>query len=275
MKTLLILVFSPVIGGIIEGAFRKVNARMQTRVGPPVVQPFYDLLKLLQKRPILINNYHVLMAYAHFVLMATALATFLLGGDLLLVIFFHSMSLAFLAMGAYSLSSAYSHVGATRELFHILAVEPPLLLIAINIYMNTGTFLLSDVFKTQHLVNIMPFSFLALLASLPGMLRRSPFDVSEAHQEIIGGPEIEYSGPFYAPIYLAKWLEKVLVAAFIGIFFLGSPLVVAAIAVSFILVLALDNSTARLSYWDMVKLTWIVSLPLVGANILLNAQGVL
>lgn len=271
-----LLVLSPLIGGLLEGTFRKLNARMQNRVGPPIVQPFYDLFKLLQKRPILINNYHVIMAYAHLVAMVMALATFLLGGDFLLVIFFHGMSLALLSMGAYGVRSSYSQVGATRELLHILAVEPVLIMIAANLYLNTGTFLLSEIFNSNFLFKSMPLAFLALVAVLPAKLKKSPFDVSEAHQEIIGGPEIEYSGPFYAPIYLAKWLEEVLSAGLIAMFFLGNPVItLIAISVTFTFVLAVDNSTARLSYWDMVKYTWEISIPLVLVNLVLNYIGVL
>ena len=46
------LVCAPLVGGFLAGLDRKISARMQGRVGPPVLQPFYDVLKLTEKEPL-------------------------------------------------------------------------------------------------------------------------------------------------------------------------------------------------------------------------------
>lgn len=59
MKIGLILAFiiiAPLIGGLLEGFDRVITARMQGRQGPPLLQPFYDLYKLLNKQSVVVNN---------------------------------------------------------------------------------------------------------------------------------------------------------------------------------------------------------------------------
>ena len=89
---------------------------------------------------------------------------------------------------------------------------------------------------------------------LPLKLKKSPFDAPEAHQELCGGVEIEFSGFFYEVIYMAKMTEIVFVYALVFIFggqslFLGVVLVVS----SFFLVNAVDNATGRIRIEDLVK----------------------
>lgn len=56
LYALLYLFLAPVGGGLLAGLDRKLAARMQRRVGPPVVQPFYDVLKLFEKERIAVNE---------------------------------------------------------------------------------------------------------------------------------------------------------------------------------------------------------------------------
>ena len=47
------IILAPVIGGLMSGIDRKITARMQGRQGPPILQPFYDVIKLLKIKEIL------------------------------------------------------------------------------------------------------------------------------------------------------------------------------------------------------------------------------
>ena len=92
----------------------------------------------------------------------------------------------------------------------MLAYEPVFVLAAVGLYLVTGTFQVSELLNTNTVpIFTLPLVFVAFLLSLPAVLKKSPFDVAEAHQEIIGGPEIEYSGKFYEAVYTAKWIEYV------------------------------------------------------------------
>ena len=106
------------------------------------------------------------------------------------------------------------------------------------------------------------------------LLHKSPFDIAEAHQEIIGGPDIEYSGPFYEAVYTGRWIEYVYVY-FLVFLFGGSNHLVGALLVifTFLLITAIDSSTARLDYKKMLQFSWFILIPLAAFNIFFLALG--
>ncbi len=247
-------IFAPFIGTCISGFDRRVRARMQRRQGPPLLQPFYDMFKLLDKRPMMVHKLHIILGVMHFIALWLSVALLAFGGHLLYVIFMHLMSVVFLVLSAYSVRSPYSHMGANRELQAVVAYEPVLILIAVGFYIQTGSFEVSDILSQSPALFSMPLMFVALLILLPLKLKKSPFDAPEAHQELVGGVEIEFSGFFYEFIYMAKMTEIVFVYAFVFLFggdntLLGLGLVVG----SFFLVNAVDNATGRVRIDDLVK----------------------
>lgn len=276
MSGILFVLFAPLIGGLLYGLERKLKARMQGRKGPPVLQPFYDLAKLTDKRPMVIHSFHAILGLAHFAAAWVALGVLALGGDLLIAIFFHLLSLSLLVAAGYSAKSAYSHLGSTRELFGALSLEPILVLLAVGFFVLTGSFEVSSIWQSQPHLSQLPLLFAALLFVMPIALKKSPFDAAEGHQEIVGGAEIEFSGVFFEAVYTARWLDYLFVYTVVALFggsnaLLGAALVVAA----FLLINVVDNSTARLTYLQMTKLCYTIALPLAAANLLLIATGVL
>ena len=271
--SIFLIVAAPLIGGLIYGFERIVKARMQRRIGPPLWQPFYDFFKLADKRKMIVHSAHAFLGIMHFVSLWFALAVLLLGGDLILVIFLHLLSSALIILSAYSTRSVFSHLGANRSAISILAYEPVLILIAVSIFMLTGSFDAGSAFgSTQPLLYRMPLAFIALLLVLPIKLKKSPFDVAEAHQEVTGGVELEFSGIFYEAVYTAKWLDYVfcyvLVFLFAGTNFL---LGVALMIFTFLYLNALDNSTARVNYKQMLRFSLGISFTLAFINLLINS----
>lgn len=268
----LLTILAPLIGGLLYGIERKLKARMQSRMGPPLLQPFYDLFKLTDKRPMMLHSYHAFMGIMHFVAAWVALSVLFFGGDLLVAIFFHLLSTSLLIIAGYSAKSTYSRIGATRELIAIAALEPVLILTAVSFYLHTGSFEVSKIIESGQTLGVSFVGFLALLVAMPGLLKKSPFDAAEAHQEIVGGAEIEFSGIFYEAVYTAKWLDMLFVFTLIFLFggsnfVLGGILVLAA----FFAMLLADNSTARVKYQDLVKIVYKVSFSLAAFNIILGA----
>ncbi|NLB00686.1 MAG: NADH-quinone oxidoreductase subunit H, partial [Methanomicrobiales archaeon] len=142
---ILFLVLAPVAGGLIAGIDRKITARMQGRVGPPLLQPFYDVGKLFEKENVVVTatqNFYIL-AYLIFIALSGAL--FFAGGDLLLIIFAFTLAHVFLVLGAYAVHSPYSHIGAERELIQVMAYEPMIILAAVGLYMVTDSFYVADI----------------------------------------------------------------------------------------------------------------------------------
>lgn len=270
---IILIILAPLLGGLVYGFERIIKARMQRRIGPPLLQPFYDFLKLADKRKMIVHSAHAFLGIMHFVSLWFALGVLLLGGDLILVIFLHLLSTALLILAAYSTRSIFSHLGANRTAISILAYEPVLIIIAVSIFMLTGSFDAAAAFQSeQPLLYKMPLAFIALLLVLPIKLKKSPFDVAEAHQELTGGVELEFSGIFYEAVYTAKWIDYVFCYALVYLFagnniLLGTGLIVC----TFFYLNALDNSTARVSYKQMLRFSLTVSFSLAFINLLLNS----
>ncbi len=267
----LLILLAPIFGGLLYGVERKLKARMQSRKGPPILQPFYDLFKLADKRPMILHSYHAFMGVMHFLAAWVALSVLFFGGDLLVAIFFHLLSTSLLIVAGYSAKSTYSRIGSTRELIAISALEPILILTAIAFYLHTGSFEVSKILNAP--ASFLPsiLGFAALLIALPGLLKKSPFDAAEAHQEIVGGAEIEFSGIFYEAVYTAKWLDMLFVFTLVFLFGGSSFAIGAVLAVfAFFVVLIIDNSTARVCYSDMVRILYKSAFTLAGANIILG-----
>ncbi len=270
--TVLLIILAPVIGGLIYGFERIVKARMQRRTGPPLLQPFYDFLKLADKRKMIVHSTHAFLGIMHFFSLWFALAILLLGGDLILVIFLHLLSTALLILAGFSTRSVFSHLGANRTAISILCYEPVLILIAVAVYMLTGSFEAGSVFNyTSPLLFKMPLAFLALLLILPIKLKKSPFDVAEAHQEITGGVELEFSGIFYEAVYTAKWLDYVFCYTLVYLFGASNPFLgLGLVLFVFLYLNALDNSSARVNYKQMLRFSLLITLPIAFINLILT-----
>jgi ech hydrogenase subunit B len=270
---ILLVLFAPIIGGLVYGIERKVKARMQNRIGPPILQPFYDFFKLADKRAMIVHSAHAFFGIMHFVSLWFALGVLIFGGDLILVIFLHLLSTALLILGGFSTRSVFSHLGANRSAISALAYEPVLIIIAVSIFMITGSFNVSSIFDgfSQPLLYKLPLAFIALLMILPIKLKKSPFDVAEGHQEIVGGVEIEYSGIFYEFLYTAKWLDYVFCYALVFLF-AGNNYILGAVLVigTFLYINALDNSTARVNYKQMLRFALAVALPIAFINLVIT-----
>jgi ech hydrogenase subunit B len=269
----LLVVLAPVLGGLLYGFERIIKARMQRRIGPPLMQPFYDFLKLADKRKMVVHSAHAFLGIMHFVSLWFALGVLLLGGDLILVIFLHLLSAALLILAAYSTRSIFSHLGANRMAISILAYEPVLILIAVSMFMLTGSFDAAAAFGSeQPLLYKMPLAFVALLLVLPIKLKKSPFDVAEAHQEVTGGVELEFSGLFYEAVYTAKWLDYIFCYTLVFLFAGQNILLGAGLMIfTFLYINALDNSSARVNYKQMLRFSLGVSFSLAFINLLINS----
>jgi len=273
IRALIYVLAAPVIGGILAGLDRRLTARMQARRGPPILQPFYDVLKLWQKENLVVRrsqNYYIFF----FLLLAIFTgALFFAGLDLLLVIFALTLAAIFFVLGAYKASSPYSFVGAQRELILMMAYEPMVLITAIGMYMATKSFYVDDIAQhPQLLVLVLPGIFLGFLYTLEIKFRKSPFDLSSshhAHQELVRGITTEFSGRTLAMIEIAHWYEHVFLLGWVYLFFASTPAlgIVAALLI-FVLIILADNVFARLKWQTALKSAWAVAAVLGFGNIL-------
>lgn len=263
------IALAPILGGFLYGFERVLRARMQRRQGPPLLQPFYDMFKLLDKRTLIVHAPHALLAVAHFFVLWFAVAAIFLGWNLLYIIFLHLFAQMLLILAGYSVRSVYSHVGANRELLMLVAYEPILILVAVGLYLVSGSFEVSGILQSGGYLPKLLLLFAALAIIVPIKVKKSPFDVGEAHQEIVGGVEIEYSGVFYEFLYMSRFLEYLFIYSFVFMFG-GATLWLGAVLAGgmFLLVNLVDNATARVRSAQMVKIVYSVAMTLAVINIL-------
>jgi len=255
---------APVIGGLVAGIDRKITAHMQGRVGPSILQPFYDVGKLFEKEQTVVNETQIFYAICYIIFMIFTGALFFAGGDLLLVIFALTLAQVFLVMGAFAANSPYSYVGAERELLQIMAYEPMVILAAVGMFVATKSFNVSDIASTTiPVILLIPGIFLGFLYVLTIKLRKSPFDIStshHAHQEIVKGVTTEFSGPSLGLIEITHWYETVFLLGFVYLFFGFNPLIgVAAVIIVYLLEILIDNTNARVKWQLVVKSSWLIA----------------
>ncbi len=266
------IIAAPIVGGLLTGIDRKITARMQNRFGPPLLQPFYDFFKLLGKQGIAVNQTQMVYVMGHLFFAVGAFIMLVLKQDLLMLMFILAFSAVSLIMGAMSVRSPYSKIGAQREIMQMMAYEPVLLLMVVGVYKATGSFMISEIFNhEQPLLLSLPLVFLAFLFVLTIKLRKSPFDFSTSHhghQELIKGLTTEFSGTQLALIELTHWFDLVLLLGLITLFFAQPIWVGILIALaSYFCEIVIDNISARVTWQWMVKVTWVAGIGAALVNI--------
>lgn len=271
------MIIAPLIGGLLTGVDRKISARMQNRIGPPLLQPFYDFFKLVGKERLIVNQTQMMYVLGHLFFAVAALGMFVLGQDLLMILFILAFSSIMLIMGAMSVRSPYSKIGAQREIIQIMAYEPVLLLMVVGIYLVTGSFMIHPLFNhisgfDRPLLYDLPLVFLAFVYILTIKLRKSPFDFSTSHhghQELIKGLTTEFSGLQLAMIELTHWYELVLFLGLLTLFYTKPLWIGIVIALGcYFLEMVIDNISARVTWQWMLKANWLVGIGVAMTNII-------
>lgn len=276
IATVIFIVAAPVVGCILAGLDRIITARMQGRVGPPVLQPYYDVRKLIEKDDVSVNGVDGMYMTVALIFTAFAGGIFFSGGNVLMSAFIITMAALFFIIAAYSSRSPYAELGANRECLQVMSYEPMVLFFAVAFYLAAGTFNAGGVFDLDApVITKLVLAYIGFLFILTIKLRKSPFDLSyshHAHQELVKGVTTEMSGKTLAKVEVMHWCESVLFLGWTGLFFVwGGPVgivfgVIAAL-VAWFLEIWIDNNFARVKWQAMLKWAWIVALVCGGVNI--------
>ncbi len=224
-----VVVLSTIFSMLYRGIDRKLVARMQGRVGPPVIQPFRDVQKLLMKENIVPDGaVSWLFTAAPFVcLIASALLLLYIplfgqkallggfGGAILVIYLLILPSLAYV-LGGFASSSPYATVGAQREMVLMMSYELPLAVAVVTLAWRIGQaamgnpFMFSTIAQYPIWNSVGPLGVIGslvllftLLVVTPGEAAKVPFDIAEAETEIAGGLLVEYSGRNLCLFYVA------------------------------------------------------------------------
>lgn len=210
---------------IFEGIDRKLHARMQKRIGPPVIQPFYDFVKLFGKERIVpetaaspIFTTVPIIAAVCAVLggvipLTTVLLKVSLVGDLILLLYLLAMPSLMMMLGGSSSGNPFGAIGFSRLVVMTISYEVPLIMSVALITLKTGfSITCYDILLAQENAGLplafvypsMGFAAATFLLCIPSAVGIVPFDIPEAKTEIVHGPLVEYTGPYLALMKLAK-----------------------------------------------------------------------
>ena len=291
------LVFPGLVYAVLASFFmlwlqRKINARLQGRIGPPFYQPFFDFVKLLGKEPIkrpALQGF-VMAALPIASVAATLGAVALLPvlpsgagfpGDLVLLVALIEVGPLLAVLGGFASRSMWGELGAAREAVMTAAYNLPFLTALIALGWT------SDL-SISRLATTAPWSvrllaLAAILLCLPAKLHLNPFSISSAEQEIYAGVNTEYDGPRLALWELSHGLEWVALTGLFAV--LSVPLagvadvwrVLAFLAISLFVVVVLSvaaASTARLKLAQTARWFWLWGLLLAGSALGLTLAGI-
>lgn len=272
------LIIAPLVGGLLMGIDRKLSARMQGRIGPPIVQPFYDLIKLFAKDALVSTKMQLVSVYLYLTSVVLSVVMLVLGQDLLVLLFVLALGSVSLILGAFSVRSPYSQLGAYRELLLLLSYEPLLALFVVGVYLATGSFMVRDIFRMeQPLLLTLPLFGVTQILVLAMKMNKSPFDIStshHAHQEIVRGILTEFSGPYLGIIELTHWYELVLLLGMTALLWVNNLWIGVALAVgSYFIVILIDSLTARMTWRWTLRVGWGVGIPLAVINLMMVYLG--
>ena len=285
INVLLFLLLAP----LFEGVMRRITARVQSRQGPPIVQPYYDLFKLLGKERInSAGNWAFklapLAAFAS-ILAVVSLVPFgtrlnALGGrvDAITVVYLLTLGGVSVLLGALASRNTFAAIGASREMVTMVMVEPVLAMTLILGAVRThGLGLGSAVFSTAGAGFSLSTGVMlvAYLLALQAFVAKQPFDIAEAEIEILEGPFIEYSGPDYGMFRLYMMMKQMFyawlfVAVFIpigrtGLYPLNILLQLLGTLVVFVVIALVGSTNPRLRIDQAVKIYAVLILIALGA----------
>jgi formate hydrogenlyase subunit 4 len=235
MQMMLVLSAAPLLTGFV----RKMKARLQRRQGPPIIQPYRDLMRLLKKEVVVAENASWIFRVAPYLIFAATwvaaalVPTFATGllfswsADLIAIIALLASARFFLALAGMDIGTAFGGIGASREMMIASLAEPAMLLIVFTMALVARSTQLSAV------VDLLSASGVGLRVSLGlamvGLIivaiaenGRIPVDNPATHLELTMVHEamvLEYSGRHLAMIELAASVKLLLYISLIGCIF--------------------------------------------------------
>jgi len=240
------LAFSSNMGLFFSWIDRKLAARLQYRIGPPLYQPWADMIKLFAKEMIIPSQAHrfwfILAPLISFSAMMTtplmlpiiytpAPLNFL--GDIIVLLYFLTLPALAAMIAGWSSANPYASIGAQREVVQLFSYELPLLVSIFTIVLSVQPFSLriEDIVSWQLAHGPFCFKISGLLAFIVAFfatqakLTLAPFDIPDAKTEIVAGPYTEYSGAALMLFKLSQSIGMFILSWFLSTIFLGGLIV--------------------------------------------------
>lgn len=206
---------------------------------------------------------------------------------LLFTIALSSIGVYGVVLGGWASNSKYGLIGGIRGAAQMISYELSLGLSLVPVVMLAGSFSLVDIVNAQAsypFILVQPFSFLIFLVSAMAEIKRIPFDLPEAENELVAGYHTEYSGMRFGLFFLGEYVMLIVLGGLVAAFFLGGwrgpflpPLawfIVKVLAVVFVMIW-MRGTLPRLRYDQLMSLGWKVLIPVSLLNIMATGAAIL
>jgi len=311
----LLLVGLLLISGWLVLGERRLLAWMQLRLGPNragpfgLLQPVADIVKLLTKEDVMPEGAdRLIFPYAPAVVAITALLIFavipfgeswtIFGEEIPLVISDINVGLLYafalstlgvygVALGGWASNSKFSLLGSIRGVGQMISYEISLGLSLVPVVILAGSFSLVDIVNAQAsypFLLVQPVAFLVFFLSAAAEIKRIPFDLPEAENELVAGYHTEYSGMRFGLYFLGEYVTMIMLGSLLTVFFLGGwrgPLLPPVLWFSGKVILVvffmiwLRATLPRLRYDQLMHLGWKVLIPVALLNIVVTGGVIL
>jgi len=225
-------------------AERRVAAFIQNRVGPNrvgplgLLQPIADVVKLILKEDITPNNsYRLLHTIAPIIPVVTALLTVAvipfgeglyatdINAGVLYLLATASLGVYGVTLAGWASNSKYSLLGGLRAAAQMISYELPLGMAVASVVIFVGSLSIVDIASAQEnwwFVFLNPIGAIIFIVAAFAESNRTPFDLVEAEQELVGGFHTEYSSMKFGMFFLAEYMHVVINSMLMTTFFFGS-----------------------------------------------------
>ena len=286
-----------ILGCIASWVERKVTARIQARVGPPFLQPFYDVRKLFIKEitvpehasrtifmlaPIL--SFAVVTVVGTIVGLNLINNTYSFNGDIIVCVYLLMIPSLCLILGSGAAGNPIASIGASREMKLVLSYELVFwACLAVPIIKSYGIIKLADIMAFQHQNGAIAGSlsgflaFIGVIVCMQAKLGRVPFDMPEAETELAGGAYIEYSGPLLGFFRITQYMMLIIMPIFILQIFWGpmnSWVSILKYLLLLVIIILIENTNPRLKIKQAVRTFWFGFFPVAVISIILGVLGV-
>lgn len=255
---------------------RRIAARLQRRVGPPLLQPLYDIVKLHAKTTQvshgLIHDIGIIMAVGGYIAAETLLPVpgmhgIADKGDLITLVYIMMIPSLGLALGVGQCANPNGSIGIARALTAMLAYDIPFVIVIFGVAYHYGSTNLVDIIAAQQTAGVsgwgaveMPLLALAGLFALQGSLGKQPFEIYVAPAEIATGPMVEMGGKYLGGLFVMQCFQLYTASVLYVSLFLGGGSNWADLLIKGFLVVAIPMTLAflypRYRTEDMVRLLW-------------------
>ena len=282
MYEIVFFLLVPFVALLYEGFFRKINARLQNRIGPPILQPFYDIMKLFEKKPLKSQNdpfykysplLYFITVYALFLFIPFSIISFQY--DFVLLLYLTILASAFYVLAGLSSDNPFGIVGSMREMILMIVYEITLVIVIFNFILGTGILSFAD-FQSSLLFIYLPLSSIGLIIVSFVEVHVTPFDTTEAKTEIMGGSTTEYSGKNLALMKLSMVMKRLFFILLLPMLLFGRDLIImipASLLFLFFYVLA-QATTSRYRVDQAFKIYFYVMI-LVLIDFILIMRGII